>query len=231
MTDNRKTCVDPYLDSFAQSFAKDNYKPRTIKEDRQLVEKLGRLMDAAGIPPSALTPELADQLARTVKPRPRNKVRFYNLARRFAGHLIEIGVAEPIPLTEAQFARKALLADFETYLVKQRGLSSCTICSSRSHPTESRPRSIDPRLPFVPARESHPRARPVSPSFSAGAVWGALDPLPDMSGPRGRRKAPVVRDGREILLGAAARPHLLVDATILARVPARLLAHQSPPIC
>jgi hypothetical protein len=28
MTDNRETCVDPYLDSFAQSFAAANYTNR-----------------------------------------------------------------------------------------------------------------------------------------------------------------------------------------------------------
>lgn len=42
-------------------------------------------------------------------------------------HLIDIGVAQPVPLTEAQTARAALLADFEIYLVKQRGLSPRTI--------------------------------------------------------------------------------------------------------
>ena len=36
-------------------------------------------------------------------------------------------MAQPVPLTEAQIARAALLADFETYLVKQRGLSPRSI--------------------------------------------------------------------------------------------------------
>ena len=85
-------------------------------------------MDAAGIAPSALTPDLADQLARTAARGPGSKIRFHNLARRFAEHLIDIGVAQPVPLTEAQVARAALLADYETYLVKQRGLSPRTIC-------------------------------------------------------------------------------------------------------
>lgn len=127
MTDNRNTCADPYMKSFAQSFAEANYKPATIKAYRQLVHRLGRLMEDAGILTSALTPDLAEQLARTVEPGPDNKVRFFNLARRFAQHLIDIGVVEPAPLTEAQSARKELLADYETYLVKQRGLSPRTI--------------------------------------------------------------------------------------------------------
>lgn len=127
MTDNPKTCVDPYLDSFAQSFAAANYTVGTIRTYRHLARKLGRLMDTAGIAPSALTPDLADQLARTAARGPDSRIRLHNLARRFAEHLIEIGVAQPVPLTEAQIARAALLADFEAYLVKQRGLSPRTI--------------------------------------------------------------------------------------------------------
>lgn len=127
MTDNLKTCVDPYLDSFAQSFAAANYKAGTIKTYRHLARKLGQLMDRAGIEPSTLTPDLADQLARTEARGPGNKLRFYHFARRFAEHLIDIGVAQPVPVTEAQAARAELLADFEAYLVKQRGLSPRTI--------------------------------------------------------------------------------------------------------
>jgi len=130
MADNRKTCVDSYLDSFTQSFADANYKPATIKRHRQLAQKLGQLMEEAGVTPAELTPALADQLARTVEPGPRSHVRFHRLARRLAEHLIEIGVAQAVPLSEAQIARKALLADFETYLVKQRGLSPRTIYST-----------------------------------------------------------------------------------------------------
>jgi hypothetical protein len=63
MTDNRETCVDPYLDSFAQNFAAANYTAGTIRTYRHLARKLGRLMGTGGIAPSALTPDLADQLA------------------------------------------------------------------------------------------------------------------------------------------------------------------------
>ena len=98
MTDNLKTCVDPYLDSFAQSFAAANYKAGTIKTYRHLARKLGQLMDRAGIEPSTLTPDLADQLARTEARGPDNKLRFHHFARRFAEHLIDIGVAQPVPV-------------------------------------------------------------------------------------------------------------------------------------
>ena len=36
MTDNRETCVDPYLDSFARSFAAANYTAGTIRTYRHL---------------------------------------------------------------------------------------------------------------------------------------------------------------------------------------------------
>lgn len=127
MTGNPKTCADPYLESFARSFTAANYTTGTIRTYRHLVKKLGRLMDAAGIAPSALTPDLADQLARTAGRGRGTAVRFHHLARRFAEHLIDIGVAQPVPLTEAQIARAALMSDFESYLLKQRGLSPRTI--------------------------------------------------------------------------------------------------------
>jgi site-specific recombinase XerD len=127
MTDDRETCVELYLDSFAQSFAAANYTLGTIRTYRHLVNKLGRLMDAAGIAPSALTPDLVDQLARTAGRGRDTAVRFHHLARRFVEHLIDIGVAQPVPLTEAQIARAALMSDFESYLLKQRGLSPRTI--------------------------------------------------------------------------------------------------------
>ena len=127
MTDNPNTCVDPYLDSFAQSFAAADYQAGTIKAYRHLARVLGRLMDDAGIAPPALTPDLADELARTAPPGRPTTIRLHNLARRFAEHLIDIGVAQPVPVTETQATRAALLADFDTYLVKQRGLSERTI--------------------------------------------------------------------------------------------------------
>jgi integrase/recombinase XerD len=99
MTDNPKTCVDPYLDSFAQSFAAANYTAGTIRAYRHLARKLGRLMDTVGIAPSALTPDLADQLARTAARGPDSRIRFHNLARRFAEHLIDITVAQPVPFS------------------------------------------------------------------------------------------------------------------------------------
>lgn len=127
MTDNPKTCIDPYLDSFAQSFAAANYKAATITEYRKRIRRFGQLMDVAGVAPAELTPDLADQLGRADEPHPTGTIRLYSLGRKFAGHLIDIGVAQPVSLTEAQIARAALLADFEAYLIKQRGLSERTI--------------------------------------------------------------------------------------------------------
>jgi integrase/recombinase XerD len=48
-TNDLPSCVEPYLDSFEQSFAAANYKPGTLKNYRNLVQRFGRLMDAEGI--------------------------------------------------------------------------------------------------------------------------------------------------------------------------------------
>jgi len=127
MTNNLKTCLDPYLDSFAQSIAVASYTAGTIRTYRHLVRKVGRLMDKAGIDPSALTPEIADRLAQKGDRRPPGTIRLHNLARKLAEHLIDIGVAQRTPVTKAQAVRNALLTDYEAYLVKQRGLSTRTI--------------------------------------------------------------------------------------------------------
>ncbi|MEG3147425.1 tyrosine-type recombinase/integrase [Sphingomonas sp. RT2P30] len=127
MPEYLETCVGPYLDSFAKSFAAANYKAATITTYRSIIRKLGQVMDAEGIEPSALTLDQAERLGRMVPRKQGQTICPHNLARRFAEHLVDIGVAQPVPLTEAQIARSALLADFETYLVKQRGLSSRTI--------------------------------------------------------------------------------------------------------
>lgn len=127
MPGDLETCVDPYLDSFAESLTVANYKAATITNYRSIIRKLGQVMDAEGIEPSALTLDQAERLGRVVPRKHGQTVRPHNLARRFARHLIDIGVAHPAPPTEAQIARAALLANFETYLVKQRGLSQRTI--------------------------------------------------------------------------------------------------------
>lgn len=122
MPANLKTCVEPYLDSFTNSLAVTDYKAPTIKNYRSIIRRLGQVMDAEGIQPSALTLNQADRLGRMVPRKYGQTVRPNNLALRFAKHLIDIGVAQPAVLTEAQIARAALLASLETYLVKQRGI-------------------------------------------------------------------------------------------------------------
>lgn len=127
MSINLQTCVEPHLDSFTASLAVADYKAPTIKNYRSIIRRLGQVMDAEGIEPSTLTLNQAERLGRMVSRKHGQTVQPYNLARRFAQHLIDIGVARPAPLTEAQAVRAALLASFETYLVKQRGLSPRTI--------------------------------------------------------------------------------------------------------
>jgi hypothetical protein len=99
----------------------------TIVTYRRRARKFGALLDQAGITPSSVTLDCADPLTRNVPRARKNTIRLDTIARRLVQHLIDIGVAQPAPLTEAEIARAALLADFETYLVKQRGLSPRTI--------------------------------------------------------------------------------------------------------
>ena len=66
MSENLETCVDPYLASFGESFAVANYKAATIKSYRSIIRKLGQVMDAEGIEPSALTLNQAERLGRMV---------------------------------------------------------------------------------------------------------------------------------------------------------------------
>ncbi|MFP1133335.1 site-specific integrase [Asticcacaulis sp. W401b] len=121
------TCLDCYLESFEKSLSSKNYKPATLNNYRCLLRRFGRLLDAEGIAPSALTPDLAVELGQRLPATPKSQVKIPNLARLFVAHLIEIGVATQLPLTPAQAERAELLGNFETYLVRQRGLSPRTI--------------------------------------------------------------------------------------------------------
>jgi integrase/recombinase XerD len=124
---DQTTCLDLYLVSFEESLSSRNYKPETLTNYRYLLRRFGRLLDAEGIAPSALTPDLAVELGRRLPATPKSQIQVPNLARLFVAHLIEIGVAAQPPLTPAQAARCELLGNFETYLIRQRGLSPRTI--------------------------------------------------------------------------------------------------------
>lgn len=124
---DQTTCLDPYFASFEESLSSKNYKPETLKNYRYLLRRFGRLLDAEGITPLALTPDLAVELGQRLPATPKSQVKIPNLARLFVTHLIEIDVATRPPLTPAQAERAELLGNFETYLVRQRGLSPRTI--------------------------------------------------------------------------------------------------------
>lgn len=127
MSENLGTCVEPYLAAFEQTYAAENYKAQTIVVYRRLARIFGAVLDEAGIAPSSVTLDCVEPLTRDLPRERRNSIRLDTIARRFVQHLVDIGVAQPVPLTGAQIARAALLADFETYLVKQRGLSPRSI--------------------------------------------------------------------------------------------------------
>jgi integrase/recombinase XerD len=127
MSENLETCIEPYLAAFEQTYAAENYQDRTIVAYRRLTRKFGAVLDEADIAPSSVTLDRVEPLTRDLPRERKNTIRLDTIARRFVQHLVDIGVAQPVPLTEAAIARAALLAEFETYLVKQRGLSPRTI--------------------------------------------------------------------------------------------------------
>ena len=100
---DQTTCLDPYFSSFEESLSSRNYKPETLKNYRYLLRRFGRLLEAEDIAPSALTPDLAVELGRRLPTTPKSQIKIPNLA--------------------AQAERNELLSNFESYLLRQRGLS------------------------------------------------------------------------------------------------------------
>jgi integrase len=116
------TCLDRYIPSFDAALADKNYKPGTIRNYRISIRRLASKMEAAGTAASQLSTDLAAELVRGEDRDPRKPTWHQNLARRFALHLIEIGVVpKPIP-TPQETARAELRLHFEHYLRNQRGL-------------------------------------------------------------------------------------------------------------
>jgi integrase/recombinase XerD len=76
-TSDLPSCAEPHLDSFEQSFAAANYTRGTLKNYRSLVRRLGRLLDAEGIRPATLTPDLADRVAREALVGSKSTIRFH----------------------------------------------------------------------------------------------------------------------------------------------------------
>lgn len=127
---NRATCLDPYVESFEGRLRESNYAPGTIKTYRLLVGRLATMMEVRGVAPEHLTVELAAELVHDEERRRREPNKYQNIARRFAEHLIDLGVASAPSPTPQQIARKKLRHDYEDYLHRQRGLSQRTIFHS-----------------------------------------------------------------------------------------------------
>ena len=60
MSENLETCVDPYLDLFERDLRRRELHGEDDRNYRCLTRRFGALMDAAGIAPSALTLECAN---------------------------------------------------------------------------------------------------------------------------------------------------------------------------
>ena len=123
----RATFMDPYIESFEGRLRKQNYTSGTIKTYRVLIRRLATMMEAQSIAPSRLTIELAAELVRGEERNAREPHKCANIARRFATHLIELGVTIAVPPTPKQIARQALRHGYEDYLRRQRGLSDRSI--------------------------------------------------------------------------------------------------------
>lgn len=127
------TCLDSYFRSFEESLAPTNMQRRALSNYRFQLRRFGRVLEAENVTPTALTLELADCLAQQVPFHRKNAVRIPNLVRRFVLHLIDIGVAIPPPISEAQIAKNQLLDDLERFLLVQRGLSASSVYQTRRY--------------------------------------------------------------------------------------------------
>lgn len=132
MIKNLETCVEPYVAGFEQRYAAEDYRPATVGIHRRLVRCFGALLDEAGIELSSLTLDGVKALTRDFPTRPWESIRIDTVARRFVQYLIEIGIAQPVlpSLTKAEIVRAEVLADFENYLIKHRGLRPKTAYQS-----------------------------------------------------------------------------------------------------
>jgi integrase/recombinase XerD len=127
------TCLDPYFGSFEERLSPQNYQRRALLNYRFQLRRFGRVMEAEGVEASALTLELADELAQRVPFHRKNAIRIPNLVRRFVCHLIEIGIVAAPPVSAAQVARDELLSDLEVFLLRQRGLSPSSVYDAKRY--------------------------------------------------------------------------------------------------
>jgi site-specific recombinase XerD len=131
MTIKRETLnAEPRLGALIQEFcaklARLHYQRSTVNAYRRSIERLAVLMGRQGVAPSALTPELAVDMVRSNRgPRGRHDV---FIAKRFADHLVDVGVRNAPPPAE-EFAPPGLRGEYEDYLRRQRALSERTIDS------------------------------------------------------------------------------------------------------
>ena len=83
-------------------------------------------MELHDLAPSCLSPERAAELVRREERKASEPHKCANIARRFAEHLIDIGVASAPSPTPRQIARERLRHGYEDYHRRQRGLSERT---------------------------------------------------------------------------------------------------------
>lgn len=121
------TPLDGLLEQYRAELEGLNYSRWTVETSLRVIRELGHLMDVHGAVLADLTPDrAADLIGHSVR-RSSCKTSSAFMARRFATHLVTLGLAKPPPAAPHELARAALRRDYEDYLRRQRGLSERTI--------------------------------------------------------------------------------------------------------
>jgi site-specific recombinase XerD len=131
MTIQRKTLnaaqpIGALIQQFCAELARLHYRQSTIHYFRRSIGRLAVLMKRQGVAPSALTRELAVNMVRGNGGR-RDRHDVF-IARRFADHLVDVGVRNA-PAPAEGLAPSGLRGEYENYLRRHRALSERTIQS------------------------------------------------------------------------------------------------------
>jgi integrase/recombinase XerD len=120
-----------HLEQFRRHLNEQGHAESTLTDYVRCVAQLAAAMKAHGVPLAAL--DEAQAVALIVKACRNRKDKTYAIyqAKRFVRFLNERGAAKPpLPRTPKEMARATLRRDYETYLHRQRGLSTRTIFHS-----------------------------------------------------------------------------------------------------
>jgi site-specific recombinase XerD len=122
-----------YADGFRRHLAERGYHPQVIGRQALLMANLSTWLEARGFSAGTLTPEAADDFVRDRRESGRRELASSRALGPLLGYLRGLGavpsVAEQAPGTPAE----ALLAEFASYLTRERGLSPMSVSSYARH--------------------------------------------------------------------------------------------------